>query len=104
MIVTPHNCSDAETIGLSTPFGGGNFSLIVGMSFDEAPVKAPITPAAPFAHVPICNVANHIFHAIGLKRSSLTKKPNATIRTPLAVNSICAITMPRNHATAEGGM
>ncbi len=84
--------------------GGGNFSLIVGMSFDEAPMKAAATPAAPFAQVPICSVANHAFNAAGLSRSSLTRNPNATIKTPLAVNSMCAITIPRNHATAEGGM
>jgi hypothetical protein len=35
-MVTPHNLSEPETIGLSVPPGGGNFSLIVGMSFDEA--------------------------------------------------------------------
>src|SRR6185437_9932945 len=104
MMVTPHNWSEPETIGLSAPCGGGNFSLIVGMSFDEAPMKAPASPAAPFVHVPICNIANHTFHVSGLSLSSRTKKPNATIKTPLAVNSICAITMPRNHATAEGGM
>jgi hypothetical protein len=104
MMVTPHNLSEPETIGLSVPFGGGNFSLIVGMSFDEAPMKAAATPAAPFAHVPICRVANHNFNAAGLRQSSLTRKPNATIKTPLAVNSMCAITIPRNHATAEGGM
>jgi hypothetical protein len=37
-MVTPHNLSEPETIGLSVPPGGGNFSLIVGMSFDEAPM------------------------------------------------------------------
>ena len=87
MIVTPHNKSEPETIGLSAPCGGGNFSLIVGMSFDETPMKAAATPAAPFIHVPICNVPNHTFNAAGLRRSSLTRKPNATIKTPLAVNS-----------------
>ncbi len=104
MMVTPHNLSEPETIGLSVPPGGGNFSLMVGMSFDEAPMKAAAAPAAPFAHVPICNIANHSFNAVGLNWSSLTRNPNATIKTPLAVNSMCAITMPRNHATAEGGM
>ena len=104
MMVTPHNLSEPETIGLSVPCGGGNFSLSVGMSFDEAPMKAAAMPAAPFAHVPICSVANHTFNAAGLRRSSMTTKPNATIKTPLAVNSMCAITIPRNHATAEGGM
>src|ERR1035441_4884077 len=103
-MVTPHNLSEPETIGLSVPPGGGNFSLIVGMSFDEAPMKAPARPAAPFAHVPICSVANHTFNAAGLSRSSLTRNPNATIKTPFAVNSMCAITIPRNQATAEGGM
>lgn len=104
MMVTAHNRSKPETIGLSVPCGGGNFSLIVGMSFDEAPMKAPAIPAAPFVHVPICNVANHTFNAVALRWSSLTKKPNAIINTPLTVNSMCAITMPRNHATAGGGM
>src|SRR6185369_9697861 len=104
MMVTPHNWSEAETIGLSVPWGGGNFSLSVGMSFDEAPMKAAATPAAPFVQVPICSVANHTFNAAGLRRSSVTRNPNATINTPLAVNSMCAITIPRNHATAEGGI
>jgi hypothetical protein len=50
MMVTPHTLSEPETIGLSVPLGGGNFSLIVGMSFDEAPMKAAATPAAPLEH------------------------------------------------------
>jgi len=66
MMVTPHNRSVLVTIGLSDPFGGGNFSVIVGMSFDEAPMKAAATPAAPLVHVPICKVANHTFNAAGL--------------------------------------
>ena len=74
------------------------------MSFDEAPMKAATTPAAPFVQVPICIVANHTFNAAGLRRSSVTNKPNATIKTPLAVNSMCVLTMPRNHSTADGGM
>ena len=68
MMVTPHNRSEPVTIGLSVPCGGGNFSLIVGMSVDEAPMKAAATPAAPFVHVPICNVANHTFRAAGVSR------------------------------------
>src|SRR6266404_2302606 len=104
MIVTPHNCSRFVTTELSTPFGGGNFSFNVGMSFDDDPRKAAATPAAPLVQVPICSVANHTRSAAGFKRSSLTRKPNAIINTPLAVNSMCAITMPRNHATADGGI
>ena len=87
-MVTPHNWSRPDTSGWSVPRGGGNFSLIVGMSFDEDPMKAAASPAAPLVHVPICSVANHVFSAVGLRRSSLTRKPNATIKTPLAVNSM----------------
>ncbi len=104
MIVTPHNISEPETIGLSVPCGGGNFSLIVGISFDEAPMKAAATPAAPLVHVPICSIANHTFSPAGLRQSSWTRNANATIRMPLAVNSRCAMTIPRNHATADGGI
>jgi hypothetical protein len=88
MIVTPHNVSEPETIGLSLPCGGGNFSFIVGMSIDEAPIKAAITPATPFVYVPICNIANHTFNATGLRCSSPTKKQNTNIKMPLAVNSM----------------
>jgi len=103
-MVTPHNRSVLVTIGLSAPFGGGNFSVIVGISFDEAPTRAAATPARPLVHVPICKVANQTFNATGPRWSSLTRKPKATIKTPLAVNSMCAITIPRNHSTAGGGM
>ena len=65
---------------------------------------AAATPAAPLDQVPICNVANHNFRAAAPRYNSLTNNPNTIISTPLAVNSMCAITMPRNHATAEGGI
>src|SRR5436309_13261817 len=45
MIVTPHNRSEPETIGLSAPCGGGNFSLIVGMSIN---VPGPVNSAGRF--------------------------------------------------------
>ena len=44
----------------------------------------------------------HQTSATGLRRSSLTRKPNATIKTPLALNSMCAITMSRNHCGRRG--
>ena len=46
MMVTPHNWKEPETMGLSAPCGGGNVSLIVGMSFDETPMKTAVIPYA----------------------------------------------------------
>ncbi len=40
------------------PFGGGNFSFSVGMSFDEDPRSAASRPAPPFVQVPICSGAD----------------------------------------------
>src|SRR6185312_9116013 len=104
MIVMPQSCRRPETNGFSVPLGGGNFSLSVGISLDDAPMNAAATPAAPLVQVPICKRANHTHNNARPNASWPTRKPNATIKTPFAVNSMCAMTMPRNHSTAEGGM
>jgi hypothetical protein len=56
MTFTPHSSRLVAT-RLSTPCGGGNFSFNVGMSFDEDPLKAAASPAAPLVQVPSCSVA-----------------------------------------------